>query len=205
MGTQIRSLRTLVCAAGASLLIIASPAQAIPMPYVVMLEQVGTTVVATGSGAFDLTGLSFVTNGTGTLNIIPSLGQMVSGSGNADIYQGTISGPSNFGSGGPTSASSGTGSWAEIQDFAQQLLVPTGYVSGNALSNSATWNGATLKSLGVTPGTYTWTWGVGPDQSFTLDAVAPAAAPDSGSTFGLLLVALGGLFGVGRFRLVHSA
>jgi hypothetical protein len=78
--------------------------------------------------------------------------------------------------------------------------VPHGYVSGSSLSDSATYNNATFNSLGVTPGTYVWTWGTGPDQKFTLDAVAPAV-PDTGSTLGLLSLALTGVFGANRLRL----
>ena len=49
------------------------------------------------------------------------------------------------------------------------LFVPQGYVSGAALSDSMTFNNATFASLGVTPGTYVWTWGTGlPNQNFTL-------------------------------------
>ena len=44
------------------------------------------------------------------------------------------------------------------------------------------WDNATFASLGVTPGTYTWTWMTAtasdpPDQSFTLDVVSPTATP----------------------------
>ena len=47
--------------------------------------------------------------------------------------------------------------------------MPQGYVSGAALSDSMTFNNATFASLGVTPGTYVWTWGTGlPNQNFTL-------------------------------------
>ena len=83
------------------------------------------------------------------------------------------------------------------------LLVPQGYVSGNPLSGSATFDNATFASLGITPGTYTWTWGTGVD-SFTLQ-IGPAGVSDAGSTLGLLLVALGGLFGLSRFKCVHLA
>jgi hypothetical protein len=38
------------------------------------------------------------------------------------------------------------------------LLVPHGYTSGSPLSGSATFNDATPASLGLTPGTYTYTW-----------------------------------------------
>jgi len=48
------------------------------------------------------------------------------------------------------------------------LTVPAGYVSGTALSGSATYSGETLASLGVTPGTYVWMWGTGANQNFTL-------------------------------------
>jgi hypothetical protein len=49
----------------------------------------------------------------------------------------------------------------------------------------AIYSGATFASLGVTPGTYVWTWGVGANQNFTLkilSAKLPAAKLTNSST-----------------------
>ena len=81
------------------------------------------------------------------------------------------------------------------------LVVPVGYVSGNPLLNTMTFNNATLASLGVTPGTYVWTWGTGlPNQNFTLQigSVGVQGVPDGGSTGSLLGCALLGLVALRR-------
>jgi VPDSG-CTERM motif len=85
---------------------------------------------------------------------------------------------------------------AAVNDF---LILPQGYLSGNALSDSSTYNNATFASLGVTPGTYEWMWGTGANQNFTLKVVT-TPVPDSGSTISLVVMALTCLFGVSRFR-----
>ena len=76
------------------------------------------------------------------------------------------------------------------------LLVPQGYASGAALSDSMTFNNATFASLFLTPGTYVWTWGTGlANQNFTLQigSVGVPGVPDGGSTVSLLGFALFGL------------
>jgi hypothetical protein len=80
------------------------------------------------------------------------------------------------------------------------LLVPQGYASGAALSDSMTFNNATFASLGVTPGTYVWTWGDGANQNFTLQigSVGVPGVPDGGSTVSLLGCALLGLAALRR-------
>jgi hypothetical protein len=45
------------------------------------------------------------------------------------------------------------------------------------MMSSATFDNQSFASLGVTPGTYIWSWGDGPNQSFTLDIVSPAGLP----------------------------
>jgi hypothetical protein len=67
------------------------------------------------------------------------------------------------------------------------------------LSDSMTFNNATFASLGVTPGTYVWTWGTGADQNFTLQIGSVGVpVPGSGSTVSLLGCALLGLAGLRR-------
>jgi hypothetical protein len=140
--------------------------------YTVTLQQVGANVVATGSGPIDLTGLSFSgTVSSFSTEIFPSIGFINTGLSGffVDKYLG-FSGPGSFGSGTETVANSGSGDLVSIS-LALGLSVPQGYVSGTPLSDSATYDNATLSSLGVTPGTYEWTWGVGQNQNFTLIAV----------------------------------
>jgi VPDSG-CTERM motif len=167
--------------------------------YSVTLEQVGSDVVATGSGPLDLTGLTLVvTYASLPAQIFPVLGQIVTGSGGAtDGYQGSINGPTSFGGVFFTFASSGSGDSVGIFRDTSTLLVPSGYVSGNALSDSATYNNATFASLGVTPGTYVWTWGAGANQNFTL-VIGVAGVPDGGTTVSLLGFGLLGLTALRR-------
>jgi hypothetical protein len=173
------------------------PAQA----YTVTLDQVGANVVATGSGAINLTGLTFVSGGlvaTGAMGPNIALLTVADGTGLSQ-YTG-FSGPSSFGPGTIINASSDSGDSVTIigaADFpGPGIFLPAGYVSGTALSGSSTYNSATFASLGVTPGRCTWTWGTGlPDQNFTLQIgpVAGPSVPDGGSTVSLLGFALLGL------------
>jgi hypothetical protein len=178
---------------------VAVPAQA---AYVVTLQQVGANVVATGSGTIDLTGLT----PTDTTNdfrsgIIPNTGAIAIGTPifeNEDLYTG-FSGPSSFGSGvGTFPSSSGSGDKVAIDG--DLLAVPTGYISGHALADTSIYDAATFATLGVTPGTYEWTWGTGPDaDSFTLQ-IGPVAVPEPASSLPLLVMGLAGLGLVLRTR-----
>ena len=100
--------------------------------YTVTLRQVGPDVVATGSGAIDLHGLTFS-----------------GGSGLGAYYIGHTIGPTSFG-GFPLSSSVITvssGNFARIATtgtYEFGLSVPQGYVSGTALSGSATYSARVL-------------------------------------------------------------
>lgn len=111
--------------------------------------------------------------------------------GNLDAYSG-YTGPLNFGTGGNTLTLDVSGNTFLFGAALYGLGVPAGYVSGTALSNTATWNNASIASLGAANGTYVWTWGNGAEQSFTLEIVSPAAVPEPAALslfgFGVLLI-----------------
>jgi hypothetical protein len=106
-----------------------------------------------------------------------------------DDYKG-LTGPASFGSGPGGAADSASGDFVGMVG-SSDLYVPQGYVSDTPLSDTATYDGQTFSSLGATPGTYKWTWGTGPDQSFTL-VIGAAAVPEP-STWGMMLRGFAGL------------
>jgi hypothetical protein len=137
---------------------------------IVDITQVGPNVVATGSGTLDVTdltnqniGLEFY-NGP---NLTPSTGALRMGIGHQffDEYA-DISGPSSFGPGTVNVLGTGTGNWFGVRGASGLLFVPLNYVSGSPLSSTDTYANQTFSSLGLTPGTYTWTWGTGADADF---------------------------------------
>jgi hypothetical protein len=169
----------------------APPAQA---AFTATLEQVGSNVVATGIGSIDLAGLMPAGFDSIGGSLWPPLAlESTGGPGPVSAYTG-FTGPMSFGSGGFVSASSSSGDPVAIAGNATTfgtvsvLFVPFGYTSGGALSGSATYDNATISSLGATPGTYVWTWGSGATaDSFTLKIISPAPVPEPSS---VLLFAL---------------
>jgi len=184
-----------IASIGAAILIglSASSAQA---GYVVDLTQTGGNVVATGSGAIDLTGLSldphcnFGCSANGGINpplASISIGPVISAP--TQVYVG-FTGPKSFGMGGFTLPSSGSGDIVAIDGFFEELSVPLGYISDSPLSDTATYDSQTFSSLGATPGTYKWTWGSGANQNFTL--VIGTVVPEP-STWAMMLLGFAGL------------
>jgi len=177
----------------------AAPAQA---AYIVTLAQVGSNVVATGSGTLDTAGLGSVGGSSDFAQIDPSTGEIITGpalpaSPPIDIYTGVI-GPASFGTERFTSASSGSGNIVGINASANFLFVPSGYVSGGALADSATYDNQTFSSLGATPGTYVYRLDSNGDTFTVQIGAAPVLEPAS-------LVLLGtGLLGLVMLRGARS-
>jgi hypothetical protein len=187
-------------AATAALMLSVPRAQA---GYVVTLEQVGSDVVATGSGAIDLVGLTFAFVGEAKAQLTPSEADITTGpvaDTPVDGYDG-FSGPANFGGGGLTiGASSGIGDSVTIVGGGNLLAVPQGYLSGGALSDTSTYDNQTFNTLGITPGAYTWTWGSGANQNFT---VVIGEVPEP-ATWAMMLIGFA-VLGYAGYRKAASA
>ena len=168
--------------------------------YIVNATEIGGNVVFEGEGSLDLTAWNFIGFSAGTTSSVEADNAILIGgvaNPDVDLYGSATSyaGPTDIGPG--TSrifAQSETGDSTAIE-FRGILFTPRDYITRSPLSGSSTYTSATFDSLGLTPGTYEWTWGSGASaDSFTLNVGAvpiPAAAWLFGS--GLL-----GLVGVAR-------
>ena len=170
--------------------------------YTITLEQMGANVVATGSGAINLTGVTLFGGVIQSIGVQGNPAFIRTGGSRDPFVSGYMgfTGPASIGPGTQligVNHTSGDPVGVDTVPNNSFILVPEFYVSGTALSSSATWNNATFASLGVTPGTYVWSWGTGlPNQNFTL--IIGGAVPDGGSTVFLLGCALLGLTALRR-------
>jgi hypothetical protein len=192
---------------GAAVLAICGTAHA---AYTVTISQVGPDVVASGSGSIntlDLLPLGAVT----AEPLVHGVDALLYIGGTPHIFTavdapvpGLVVGPTSFGTSLFIESDAASGGAVGVAGVQQRLFVPPGYISGDPLSSSATWNGKTIASLGLTPGTYTWNWGAGANaDSFTvvINAAPPAASIPTLSEWGLIGISgLVALFGLARVR-----
>jgi hypothetical protein len=146
---------------------------------IVTAQEIGGDVVFSGSGTFDLTAWSFLGTLSQDANVWPQRDFVVGTFQLIDGYDAPIafSGPLSIGTGGdiffPTS---GSGDQFGTDFVFRTLVVPAGYTSGSALSGSSTYAGESFASIGLTPGTYVWSWGSGGSaDSLTLIVPEPSA------------------------------
>jgi hypothetical protein len=155
-----------------------TPSQGSPSVFTAVITEVGLNVVMSGTGTFNLNDLTTTFNFGGTgASVTANTARLTIGTTGTNITQysgNTLTGPSTFGSGTQRNASSGTGSMFGVAPFVtdRTILVPTGYVSGTNITGSSTYLNQSLSSLGLTSGTYTWTWGTGSNSgSFVLQKI----------------------------------
>jgi hypothetical protein len=133
----------------------------------VTISQVGNDVVWSGSGSFNLTALTSAgPSNTGAGYASNQAIWAIGPGAPVDTYIGTITYPLTFGTNavGVTSASGST--FGILQGGSgRSLYVPSGYVSNTNISGTATYINTTIAGAGLTPGTYTWSWGSGANAS----------------------------------------
>jgi len=177
--------RFLIALVGSTLIIGIHNAQA---ALVVDVAETAGDVVFAASGTVDFTGLSSfgltVTQGaitpvSGALLVGPSIDAITDG------YEG-VTAPGAFGTGNFILASTGTG---ETFGFISTLLlVPQGYASSAPIAATSKYAGATFASLGLTPGTYIWTWS---SDSVTLRIGSAVPLPPAIVLLGSALIGVG--------------
>src|SRR5437016_4350387 len=121
--------------------------------YIVTLQQVGSNVVATGSGTLDTTGLATNIDPAFAPGLVqPDAGAITTGppgfASDSQRLGNLVSGPASFGSGGQTLASSGSGDTVGFAVGAPlfTLIVPQNCAVSSScgpLSDSSTYAGAT--------------------------------------------------------------
>jgi hypothetical protein len=205
---MIYANRKTAAAAISAAMIIGLTAHSAQAGYIVYLTEQGSDVVATGSGAIDLTGLTDQGPAQDRGALVPESATIITGPLSPDEYYTGLTGPTNFGSGFGAVASSNTGDIVGIgfgylgTVYYDLLSVPENYVSGAPLLDTATYANETFSTLGATPGTYEWTWGTGANQNFTL--VIGTAAPEP-STWAMMLLGFAGLGFAGYRRRTRLA
>lgn len=143
--------------------------------FTVTVSQQGPNVVWNGSGKFNLGALSFLGNpnigaGYQANQAIWAIGPNVT----VDQYQGTITYPTSFGAGGtPVTTTSGSTFGILPGGSGRTLYVPTGYTSNSVISGSATYANTTIATMGLSGGTYTWSWGSGGTASTIVMTITP--------------------------------
>lgn len=189
-------LRTKLCAlaAVATSLVAATAAHA---DVVVDITQGGSNVLLTSSGTFDLSTATLVTT-------VPSFQQaldplhafIVFGTqGPLSVY--SLTGPSSIGTGAGVNVTNDLGTAVGVDGFDGIFGISSSYVSNSSFSGSGSINNATLASLGLTTGTYTYLVG---QNVVTVNVGVPEPA-----TWAMMLLGFAGIgFAVRRERRVEA-
>lgn len=157
------------------------------------IQESGADVVWSYSGSLDLSNLTF--DGTNTISAGFNAGAAIWAAGPATqttvhSYSGDafVTFPADFGGAGGAPASTGIGDILGVigGGLGRTLLVPDGYVSNTLISGSTTYINNTLSSIGLTEGSYTYSWGSGTNESITvlIGGTPSGTSGNSGSGLG---------------------
>jgi PEP-CTERM motif len=163
------NIKSLLFAASLSLVLAPCGVSSANAAVIINIVQQGNDVIMSGGGTLDLflvdgslpAATEASVHGNDGIALLGPLGGQFTGS--IDFTQGVLlTGPTSFGNGTlPIEPTSGSGDLFGILGFRSELIVPTGYVSGESLSATDTFANQTLSSLGLTPGTYVYTYDTG--------------------------------------------
>lgn len=154
-------------------------------------KEVGVDVVVTAAGTANTTDLTLDTSMDFASPLVRPVDSWIVVGTNAFIplnkYSGITGVAPPFGTGGTTFQSSGSGDKFGITNAT--LKTPSGYMSGDFLAGTVKFDDETFDSLGLVPGSYTWSWGVGENaDSLTFNVISAIPEPSSFAFFALMLV-----------------
>jgi hypothetical protein len=158
---------------------------------VIDITQQGSDVVATGFGTVDTVDLTAPLGAGGGASVTGIDGTIVISHGPINLY--AVSGPTSFGSGNSFLASSSSGTVFGVGGSSGDIALPTNYVSGSFISGTDTFSSTTLALLGLTPGTYTYTFGTGQDADRVVVNIGNVSAVPEASTWAMLLLGFTGI------------
>ncbi len=159
------------------------------------IQQDGSDVTMTGSGSADITALSPASTAVPYAAVRASDAWVGVGAIGASLQHYTgITGPRPIG-GGTFFTLATTSSGDNFMMNYYSLFLPQGYVSGSQLSGTATFSNKTIADLGLTEGTYVYTWGSGANADSATIQVAAIPEP---SVMALSVIFGGGVLAVRR-------
>jgi hypothetical protein len=152
------------------------------------IDQIGTSVVAVGSGSFNTAGLTTYSTGNQGGSFINAASGVVSVGAAAPINILTgLSGPILGFLQGPKFASSSSGDTFGFSQYLGAIYLPTNYQANAALSGTSTYLNATFSSLGLRAGQYIFRSSA---DSVTLNIGATPAVPEP-ATWAMMILGMG--------------